>query len=163
MSKGFEIEIKGLNELMGIAEKYPNISEKHINKAIAYSLSAIRRSAVENSPVGISSQGGMKSKWKIQMGRFAGKLSNIATAKDGGYPYPTAIEFGTKPFWPNYKAGSSLADWAKAKGISPYLVARSISRKGIKGQFFFKKSIEENQDRVQKSFDTAFTNLIKEL
>jgi HK97 gp10 family phage protein len=156
MSKGFEIEIKGLNELMAMAEKYPKVSEKHINKAISLSLNRIRNDAVNDSPV---HKGGIKKSWRIQMKRFEGKLSNIMTAKDGT-PYPYDVEFGRGP---HYVSPKELEPWAKSKGLNPYAVSKSIFKKGTKGQHFFKKALDKNRDTFQPYFDEAITNIMKEI
>jgi len=87
-----EIEIKGLKELIKMAEKYPSVSLKHINSAITYSLSAIYRDARQESPV---KTGQLKSTWQINKAKnFEGSLRNLAQSKKGAY-YATFVEFGT--------------------------------------------------------------------
>lgn len=59
--------------------------------------------------------------------------------------YAPAIEFGRKPGGklPPYKNGTPLAKWVRIKmgeDVPPYLVARSIARKGTKGQKFAAKT-----------------------
>lgn len=162
MSQGITLKIKGIEDVMRISEKYPTVSRKHVNQAIRLSLLAVRNSVVKNGPVGRASRGGMKGKWNIEVKNFEGKLLNVAEA-EGGFPYPTAVEYGTKPFWPNTKKGGSLDMWAKSKGIPTFLVARAISRKGIRPQHFFQKSVDENQQKIDRAFETALENIIKDL
>lgn len=59
--------------------------------------------------------------------------------------YAPVVEFGRKPNGklPPYGEGTPLAKWVKDKmgtGVPPFLVARSISRKGTKGAKFAAKT-----------------------
>lgn len=59
--------------------------------------------------------------------------------------YAAVNEFGRRPGGklPPFRAGTPLAKWVRDKmgeGVSPYLVARSIARKGTKGSKFAAKS-----------------------
>ena len=155
MSKGFEIKIEGLNELMAIAEKYPNISEKHINKAINRSLIRIQDQAKKNAPSGDTQQ--LRQNWKIVMGRFAGELKS-------GVKYGYAIEYGLPAghLMP-VKNNQVFKLWANRRGLNPYAVAKSIAKKGTKAQPFFQKSIDEATPVAQREFDKAMDNILKEL
>lgn len=159
MAQGFEIEIKGLDKLMAMAEKYPNLSEKHINKAINRSLIKIQDQAKKNAPSGDTQQ--LRQNWILKMGRFAGSLES--GAKNKGYQYGLAVEFGTRPHYMPVKNNPMFQLWATRRGLNPYMVARSIARKGTKAKPFFQPAIESSKDFIEKEFDKALTNLIKEL
>jgi HK97 gp10 family phage protein len=156
---GFNLEIKGLNELMKTVEKYPNISEKHINKAINRSLIRIQDQAKKNAPSGDTQQ--LRQNWKIFMGRFAGELSS--GAKNKGYQYGLVVEGGRRAGkgFP-YKDPLFVA-WCKKRGLSPFLVMRSIKRKGIKARPFFQPAIDSQQANVDREFSKAMDNILKEL
>jgi hypothetical protein len=155
MSKGFEIEIQGLDKLMAIAEKYPNISEKHINKAINRSLIRIQDQAKKNAPSGDTQQ--LRQNWKITMGRFAGELKS-------GVKYGKAIEFGLPAgHYMPVKNNQVFKLWAERRGLNPYAVAKSIAKKGTKKQPFFQQSIDEATPVAQREFDKALEAIIKEL
>lgn len=159
MAKGFEIEIKGLNELIKMAEKYPRIAEKHMNRAINRSLIRIQDQAKKNAPSGDTQQ--LRQNWKLTMGRFAGSLES--GAKNKGYQYGLVVEGGRRvgKGFP-YKDPLFVA-WCKKRGLSPFLVMRSIKRKGIKARPFFQPAIDSQKNNVQREFDTALTNIILEL
>jgi HK97 gp10 family phage protein len=159
MSNGFTIEVKGLDELMLVAEKYPNISEKHINKAINRSLIRIQDQAKKNAPSGDSQQ--LRQNWKITMGRFAGSLQS--GAKNGGYSYGLAIEFGTRPHYIPVKNNPMFQLWATRRGLNPYAVSKSISKKGTKAKPFFQPSIDSQKSKIDEEFNKAMDNLMKEL
>jgi hypothetical protein len=159
MSNGFTIEVNGLDELMAIAEKYPNISEKYINKAINRSLIKIQNTATKNAPSGDTQQ--LRQNWNISMGRFAGELSS--GAKNNGYSYGLTVEYGRKPgkgF--DYKNPMFVA-WCDKRGLSPFLVMRSIKKKGIKARPFFQPAINSSQEFIDKQFGDALEEILKEL
>lgn len=151
-----EIQINGLNELMKMADKFPAVSEKHIGTAIQRSLIRIQDTAKTSAPFGTSGQ--LRNNWDLRVGRYEGSLRSNAQA--GGFPYGSAVEFGTRPHFPPV---SALSLWAKRKGLNPFVIARSISRKGTKANPFFQNSIDAQRNNVAKEFDNALDAIIKEL
>jgi len=86
------LEIKGLDNLLKMAEKYPAVSIKHINNAINESLVRIRKGAVDNSPV---LTGKLKGTWALKpVTNLSGTLQNLAQTKKSAY-YANFVEFGT--------------------------------------------------------------------
>lgn len=64
----------------------------------------------------------------------------------GGHEKGLRQVFGQYAFsnlMPRSDKGSSLADWAEIKGISPFLVARSIFQRGIEGTQWFDKVFDQ--------------------
>lgn len=151
-----EIKINGLNNLMKMADRYPAISEKYVNRAIQRSLIRIQDKAKVNAPFGTTGQ--LKNNWNLRTGRFQGSLSS--NAQSGGYYYGTAVEFGTKPHFPPV---DKLTLWAKRKGMNPYVLAKSISRKGTKANPFFSKSIKSSESDIDKEFERALDDILKEI
>lgn len=47
---------------------------------------------------------------------------------------------------------SAIEPWARAKGIDPFVLARSIGRKGTKGKRFVAPSLERNEARIRALF-----------
>ena len=141
---------------MQMADKYPAISEKHVNNAINYSLLRIKGEATKNAPFGTTAD--LRNKWDIKIGRFEGSLSSGASQK--GFNYGMAVENGTRP---HYVSASAISLWASRRGLNPYAVAKSISKKGTKANPFFKKSVDSQRQNVDKEFDKALSNIIKEL
>lgn len=48
---------------------------------------------------------------------------------------------------------ASIASWANSKGIDPYVLARSIGRKGTKGKPYMVPSFNQNQGKVTSLFE----------
>jgi hypothetical protein len=63
--------------------------------------------------------------------------------------YGLFVERGTRPHWPPVAA---VSGWARRHGISPFLVARSIARKGTRAQPFMGPALERNRDRINAIF-----------
>lgn len=47
---------------------------------------------------------------------------------------------------------AAIEPWARAKGIDPFVLARSIGRKGTKGKDFVTPSLERNEGRIRALF-----------
>ncbi len=150
------IEIKGLSQLIKTIDKYPAISEKHVNKAINLSLLRIQGQATRNAPFGTS--GNLRNNWNIKMGRYEGSLSSGAREK--GFSYGTAVEYGTRP---HFVSANAISLWASRRGLNPYAVAKSIQKKGTKANPFFKKSAESQEGNIEKEFNKALSEILKEL
>ena len=75
--------------------------------------------------------------------------------------YAPYMELGTKPHWPPWGPGTPLAIWARRHGISAYLVARAISKKGTKARRFLQLAYENNQRRIFAIFDKAVGSIIE--
>lgn len=140
-----------------MANRYPAVSEKHINKAIASALGRIRNQAIDETPVGATGQ--LKGKWLIRVGRFEGSLKNIMQSKDGRY-YGYDVEMGREPF---FISARDIGPWAIKKGLNPYAVAKSIRRKGTRANPFFQRAILSQKDAIEKEFDKALDGIIKDI
>lgn len=151
------IEIKGLEKLIKLADKYPAVAEKHVNSAIKVSLELIKSVARSGAPVGVGRN--LREGWAIQMGRFSGKLTSTARSETG-FAYGLAIEHGTRPHWVPI---SALKPWAEKKGINPWAVQRSIAKKGTKPNPFFSKAVEYVLPGVEKQVSGAIDATLKEI
>jgi type IV secretory pathway TrbD component len=146
-----QLEVKGLGKLMKQVEKYPAISEKHVNTAINRSLVRILGQEKQQAPVGVS--GNMRDNWRVDMGRFSGSLKSMA-------PYSMAVHQGTGP---HYVSGETLKAWAARKGLNPWAVARSIAKKGTKANPFLKRSVEIETENVNREFKDALDGILKDI
>lgn len=145
------LEIKGLDKLIGVAEKYPSVSEKFINLAINRSLLRVWAAEKQSAPFGVS--GILRDNWKVEMGRFTGRLYSLAK-------YALDVEKGTKP---HFVSVDEIAPWAKKKGLNPWAVAKSISKKGTKANPFFARAINNATDGVNEEFKNAMKSITAEL
>lgn len=145
-----ELKVNGLNKLLKVAEQFPEIAEKHIGKGISRALVRIWGAEKLEAPFGIS--GILRDNWKIFSGRFTGKLQ-------AGSQYALFVHEGTAPHFPPLDA---ITPWAIKKGIPPFLVARSIAKKGTKANPFLKRAIDKSADGVDADFAEALDNIVKE-
>jgi HK97 gp10 family phage protein len=150
------VKINGLDKLIEMADKYPAVAEKHVNKAIQRSLLRVQDSAKQNAPFGTS--GNLRSNWILKQGRFSGSLSSGANS--AGYPYGSAVEYGTRP---HFVSAMALNTWAKRRGLNPFVIARSIGRKGTKANPFFQKSADSQEDNINKEIDQALDAILNEI
>lgn len=79
-----------------------------------------------------------------------------------------AIEFGRRPGgkMPPYHEGTPLAKWVKIKmgaDVPPYIVARSIARKGTKAQRFARKTYVTMKPQVNSMAAQVIAKTIKGL
>lgn len=78
------------------------------------------------------------------------------------------VEFGRRPGGklPPFQEGTPLAKWVKVKmgaGVSPFIVARSIARKGTKGQHFARTTYVKMKPEVNAMADQVIARTIKGL
>jgi hypothetical protein len=146
-----EVKLDNLNKLANISEKYPAISEKHVNKMIRNVLTRIFSGQKENAPVGVTK--GLRDRWSIDVQRFAGSLKSLVE-------YGGSIEKGTQP---HGVSPAVLRDWARKKGLNEYAVAKSIAKKGTRANPFMKKTIESNQSAMNEEVKKTIEDITFDL
>lgn len=148
---GVQIEIRGLEKLVKIAEKYPAVAEKHINFAISRSLARILGAEKREAPFGVSGQ--LRDRWDLRTKRFEGSLRS-------GVSYAMAVHEGSRP---HYVSPEALRPWAMKKGLNPFAVSKSISKKGTKANPFFQRALDNVEDDINKEFKEALINITKDI
>lgn len=146
-----QLEIKGLDKLVKQMERYPAISEKHVNTAINRSLVRILGQEKQQAPVGVT--GNLRDNWKIDIGRFTGSLRSMA-------PYSMAVHMGSQP---HAVSGETLKAWAARKGLNPWAVAANIKKHGTKPNPFLQRSIKVEQENVNGEFAKALGAILAEV
>ncbi len=151
-NNGVQIEVKGLNELISTMEKYPAISEKHVNMAIRRSLTRVLGAEKKEAPV---HTGNLRDNWRLDVGRFQGTLaSNAPYAKDLHDGLPLS----------SFPTGGTLKKWAEKKGLNPWAVAKSIARRGhLIANPFLKRAVDAERDNIDREFKDALSNITKEI
>lgn len=82
---------------------------------------------------------------------ITGNASSSLVGKVGpSVAYGLYVERGRRPGRP--PPVSALAGWARRHGISPYLVARAIGRRGVKAAPFLLPAYEKNRARILSLF-----------
>lgn len=148
---GLKLEIQGLNTLIKNIEKYPAVSEKHVGTAISRSLVRILGQEKQQAPVGVT--GNLRDNWRVDIGRFEGALRSMA-------PYALAVHQGTGP---HVVSGETLKKWAARKGLNPWAVAKSIAKKGTKANPFLQRSVQIEQENVNREFAGALSAILKDI
>lgn len=71
--------------------------------------------------------------------------------------YAPYQETGTKPFWPPV---SALSTWARRHGISAFVVARAIARKGIKAKRYMQRAFQKNEKEIMRLLDATVGRIV---
>ena len=144
------MQVNGLSKLSKIADRFPEVSEKHIGKGIQRALVRLWGAEKKEAPV---STGFLRDAWNITVGRFEGKLTSNAS-------YSAAVHEGTRP---HFVSGTVLTPWAKRNGANPWAVSKSIAKHGTKANPFFSRAIANTEDAVGKEFQTAIDAILSEV
>lgn len=145
-----QVKIEGLDELQKNFASSPQITAKAIDKAIKKSIFTLLINAKKAAP---RDQGFLRDNFVTEFSLLLGVLNNTA-------PYAVYVHEGTRPHWPPMDA---ITPWANRHGIPPFLVARSIAKKGTKAQPFFQDSIEESQSDIDRFFREALDEIGNQL
>jgi hypothetical protein len=88
---------------------------------------------------------------------FNNKLNVVI---EPGVGYADFVEKGTRPHWTSVR---NLERWAKFRGINPYVLQRSIARKGTKAHPFEKKTAKRATEFAQRDMQRQLDKSIKEI
>lgn len=146
----YTIELKNLDEVIATLKSFPAKAAVHVNEAIEKTLVAIERDAMINAPV---DTGKLRADWDLSYGMLTGTLRNRSK-------YAVFMEEGTRPHFPPMEA---ITPWAIRHNIPPFLVARSIAKKGTKGTHYFVRAIKSNTAAANRFFEEAISKTITEL
>jgi len=72
--------------------------------------------------------------------------------------YAPAMEFGAPPHWPPL---SDLEPWARRHGMSAFVVARAIARRGIKGRKYLQNALESSHDYIVGRLGRAVKTIVQ--
>jgi phage gpG-like protein len=126
-----------------------NLMAAPLRKALTASAFVVQNDAKKESPV--------------DTGRLRASITNAVDASavprfatvGTNVIYARAVHDGRKPGSQPPTAGE-LALWARRHGnINPYVLARSIKRRGTKPRPFLRSAFEANLDRIRGYFETA--------
>jgi len=145
------IEIKNLDKVRAALLKSPEIVAKHVNIAIHQALDIdLWNAKQETTPVDTSNL----------IGTWEKKFSNLRGEMGPRSKYALPVHEGSRPHWTSVK---NLKGWANRHGWNPYLLQRHIAKKGTKANPFLKNAIDIAQPSINKRFDTALSNSLKEI
>jgi len=131
-----------------------------LHGAIAAQLTAsaevVKEAMRERAPIGVGGEKGLKG----SIGVVTDPVTLTAEIKPS-MRYADAVETGSRPHWPPHGPDSSLAAWAKLKGLNVYAVARSISVKGTKPHPYIQPTFDDTKEEVGKTFNAGLALFLR--
>lgn len=110
----------------------------------------VKEAMRERAPIGVGGEKGLKG----SIGVTTDPVLMTAEIKPS-MRYADAVETGSRPHWPPHGPDSSLAAWAKLKGLNVYAVAASIAKKGTKAHPYIVPTYDETKEEVGKGFNAG--------
>ena len=180
----FKIEVKGLDEVIALFEKFLSIVRRYLNAAMSSSVQVVKGGVKEEAPVYrgilrnlIGSEIEQRDTLSI-----IGKIGS--TLKDE--EYPSVMEFGRAPGstppplepiirWVHLKrlTGSYSVKTHRRMGkktdvqwedyVSAVFIARKIGEVGIRGRHYFQRGLEKTKAKVIDFFVQARDKIVNEM
>lgn len=137
---GLKISLKGVDkEIERITRIGDDLRGTPMESALKDSALMVEATAKREAPV---FTGRLRSSIKSSVVRRGKTISGVVGSN---VEYAPFMELGTRPFWPPV---SALQMWADRKGVNAFLVARAISRRGLKARLFLIKGLMKNRTRI---------------
>ena len=159
---GLKLEIKGLKEVQRKAEQVArDLHGTKMLNAMRRCTLIVQRAAKINSP---ANTGRLRASITPEV-RVEGVTMTNAVVRGfvgNSVAYAPPVEFGTAPHWPPFGPGSSLSRWSELHGISPFLVARAISRRGTKAVKYLERGLTDNQQKIGNVLEDAVGAIVEE-
>lgn len=147
----YTIEIKNLEQIQGLFDKFPVQVANNFNSAIAEVLTIAQRYAIIGSPV---DTGKLRSSFELKVELMRGELRNKTD-----YAYWVAV--GRKPG--TYPPFSAIKKWAERKGLNPYAVQKSLGKKGTAGNPFWENALSLTGRASDKIFAEALSKTLSDI
>jgi len=183
----FQIEMTGFDEEMRRLEKFPQVAQRELIRAMEQSVRVVEAEVKPLTPVGVSSMlrnsiGSevMASLGGTIIGRIGSSMKNEV--------YPKVMEFGREPgHWISPEGMESLIRWVHVKGLAGTYstktrrrkgsqfnqlvedatvagaIAMAIYRRGIKGRHFLSGGFNRANGRVIGFFESAMMRIAKQV
>jgi len=140
MTSQLRLEIKGLIEAQRKADQVlRDLRGAPFVQAMRDATMVVLRDARRYAPV---DTGRLRASIVPDVRRIGDDVVGIVGTNVDYAPY---MELGTRPHFPPV---SALMVWARRHHINAFLVARAISRRGLKARPFLSRSLMENSERV---------------
>lgn len=147
----YTIEIKNLEQIQQLWDKFPVEVSNNFNKAIGEVLLIAQRYAIMGSPV---DTGKLRGGFEINVELMSGTLANKT---DYAYWVAVGRQAGTFP------PISAIKKWAERKGLNPYAVAKSIAKKGTPANPFWQNALDLTGRVSDKIFADALAQTLKDI
>ncbi len=159
-----EISVDGLEEAMARFDAFDDVALDEFRKAMGLSVQIVGKYAREKAPVNL---GKLRASitGKVQDGGIGVFVEGIVGAYQ---PYGQVMEEGADPHWPNM---ANLHFWVVRKlGLegaaalqATFLIARAISRRGLKGRYYMRDGMAQAEPEVQRQFEDAVRRIVERL
>jgi phage gpG-like protein len=148
-----DVEVKGLIELQRkAAQMVRDLQGEPILNAMRDSVLLIQREARINAPVDTGRlRASITPEIRSEPGAIIGVVGSNVT-------YAAPIELGTRAFFPPTAA---LEVWARRHGMSAFVVARAISRRGLAARRYLGRAFEDATERIKARFEKALQEIIE--
>ncbi len=142
----YVLDLNELKEFKIDVNKFPKKAKEQVKKGMTVSTGAVKTKARELVPV---DTGRLRQSIVSDVKGTGFDVVGVVSPKE---KYGVYVELGTKPHFPPVGA---LSKWAKKRGLNPYLIARSISKKGTKPHPFMAPALEKSKEKVIKIIKEA--------
>lgn len=143
-----------MGKLKEAFHKAPALIAGYIQNMSAELAFFLEAESKERAPTDV---GTLKGSIQTSLGIGPGELGAIVKT---GTNYAAAVHEGSKPHWTSVR---NLEDWARRKGISPYVVQRAIARRGTKAQPFMRDAVAENESGLQRIAESNMADAVAAL
>jgi len=148
-----QVEIKGLEALRRKTDQM--VKDLHgtpMLNAMRDSTLLVTRKARQNAPV---DTGRLRASILPEVRESQNEVLGVVGSNVLYAPY---MELGTRPHWPPIAA---LEVWARRHGMSAFLVARAISRKGTKPRKFLENAFKNSEASINRRFERALHEVVE--
>ena len=147
-----DVEVKGLIELQKkMDQMVKDVHGEPILNAMRDSTLQLQRDARIFAPVNI---GRLQSSIVPAIRATPDTVEGVVGTDVDYAPY---MEFGTRPHFPPIAA---LQVWADRHGVSAFLVARAIARRGLAPRRYMQRSFEKNKSAIERRFERAIAEIV---
>jgi len=144
------LNVSGLDKLTSMLEQAPEVAIKHANASIVAIVNLVEVNVKKEAPIDTKK---LHNRWTKAFKPLEGTLTSQM-------PYAGAVQFGTPPHKVSIE---EITPWAERKGIPPFLVARSIAKKGTKANPFFTRGLDNSVERANIIIKGTINNIVNEL
>lgn len=146
-----QVEIRNLQETVDRLDQL-GTQVRQMDRPLRYAASLVTETAKHYAPVDTG-----KLRASIVAGIKSNEFGINGIAVSSNIAYAPHMEYGTRPHFPPVAA---LDGWAKRHGMNAFLVARAISRRGLKPRRFMRRALEENRGRIINIFEEYVKKLL---
>ncbi len=146
------IQINGLDKLKVALIASPRVVEDEMNKGIKRAVLSLERVAKQLVPV---DTGKLRASHTSEFSNMRGELYPATT-------YAAAVHEGTKAHFPPIGT-PGVGLWATKRGMSPYALAKSISRHGTQGTPWLAATANQEERNVENILQLAVDRALKRI